>query len=75
MTTTQNTDETFDFMNAWEEDTVRDAMIEFAEYDVDEADSSYKEMRNKRKDEWRDSKRMKQTERKQARDFKRNWEN
>lgn len=73
MTTTQNTDETFDFMEFWEEDTVRDAMIEFAEYDSS-MNEPYKEMRNKRKGEWRDSKRVKQDQRKAQRNLKRNWE-
>jgi vacuolar-type H+-ATPase subunit I/STV1 len=46
----------------------------FTEYDVNDTDSGYKEMRNKRNDEWRDSKRVKQDQRKAQRNLKRNWE-
>lgn len=68
MTTTQD----FDCLNAWEEETM--IAEEFEEYSVDNAVDEYRDVRGKGRDEWKESKRNRDSERKQQRAMKRNWE-
>jgi hypothetical protein len=72
MTTTQNTDETFDYMNTWEEETM---IEEFEEYNVDNVMDEYRDVRGKGRDEWREGKRNRDKSRREERSMKRgNWD-
>jgi len=69
MTTIQD----FDYLNAWEEETM--IAEEFEEYSVDSTMDEYRDVRGKGRDEWREGKRNRDKSRREERSMKRgNWD-